>query len=52
MQPTVDQHVVLEPQFHDNTILFYLDDFVRFPREAPILSGLEELLERGALVVI
>jgi hypothetical protein len=33
-------------------IKIYLDDPERLPREAPILSGLDELLERGASVVV
>jgi hypothetical protein len=33
-------------------IKIYLDDLVRFFREALILSGFEELLEREAIVVV
>ena len=50
MPTTVDQHVLLETQFNGNKI--YLDDLVRFPREALILSGFPELLERRAIVVV
>jgi hypothetical protein len=32
-------------------VKIYLDDLVRFLREASILSGSEEPLERGAIVV-
>jgi hypothetical protein len=49
MQSTVDQYVKLETVSCDK---FYLDGLVRFLREAFIRSGLEELLESGAFVVV
>ena len=53
MQATVDQQVELDSQLHFQVDQnFYLHDLVCFLREALILSGLEEPLERGAIVVL
>jgi hypothetical protein len=51
MPTTVDQNVGLETVGRFMIVKIYLDDLVRFLREAFILSGSEEPSERGAIVI-